>query len=167
MHGAAKSAWLSPKPDVSGGGFVRSKAGGARITVLPLYVENATRWNPGSSGVDPGPVYSVSTKVRPIRLFWIQATRHSRTDQSFAMIRRKRWGTNAGFLTSMAARCWSGQGGREPSAHAGRPRANPSTPAICSSLVRDTISLERWGAPFYLCAGAPRIDRLPFPASRG
>src|ERR1700720_952893 len=52
MHGAAKSAWLSPKPDVSGGGFVRSRAGGARITLLPLYVENATRWNPGSSGVD-------------------------------------------------------------------------------------------------------------------
>src|SRR5216684_9064344 len=57
----------------------------------------------GTIGADALPVSSVSTKVRPIRFFWIQATLHSRTDESFAMTRRKRWGTNAGFSTSMAA----------------------------------------------------------------
>src|SRR5450631_344928 len=51
--------------------------------------------------------HGASTKVRPIRFFWIQATLHSRTEESLAeslaMTRRKRWGTNAGFSTSMAA----------------------------------------------------------------
>lgn len=44
-----------------------------------------------------------STKLKPIRFFWIQAIRHSRTEESRLSTRRKRDGTNAGFSTSMAA----------------------------------------------------------------
>src|ERR1700682_3235053 len=100
MHGTAKLAWLSPKPDVSGGGFVRSRAGGARITLLPLYVENATQWNPGSPEVDPG--------RSPARLQCVDESQANPVvlnpgNSAFAMTRRKRWGTNAGFSTSMAA----------------------------------------------------------------
>src|SRR5450756_2419267 len=47
--------------------------------------------------------YVVSANIRPIRFFWIQAIWHSRTEESFAMTRRKRDGTKAGFSTSMAA----------------------------------------------------------------
>ena len=49
-------------------------------------------------------VSAIFTKVRPIRFFWIQATRHScTTEESFAITRRKRCGTKAGFSTSIAA----------------------------------------------------------------
>ena len=53
----------------------------------------------------PGPLRlcAGSTKLRPIRFFWIQAIRHSRTEELLAMTRRKRAGTKAGFSTSMAA----------------------------------------------------------------
>jgi len=42
-------------------------------------------------------------KVTPIRFCWIQAILHSWTTELFAITRRKRAGTKAGFSTSMAA----------------------------------------------------------------
>ena len=45
----------------------------------------------------------IAAKVRPIRFRWIQAIRHSWTEEPLAMTRRNRGGTKAGFSISMAA----------------------------------------------------------------
>jgi hypothetical protein len=120
----------------------------------------------GSIRAEALPLYGVSTKVRPIRLFWIQATLHSRTDASFAMTRRKRWGTNAGFSTSMAARCWSGQSGR-CGAVTGEPVDSRNLQYLGSryhftgAMGRAFLFMRR--CPAYRQASVPRVQRVAFP----